>query len=270
MWNLESFAKINIFLEITGKQNGLHTLHSLFVKINLADNITIIPSHNLTVTYKNKQIDGDIITKAMGVLKKRFPQINTNFTIDVVKNIPIGAGLGGGSSNAGTIINFIIEQNSIIITNKELGQIAMEVGSDVPFFLHNHPMILRGTGAELTKPLFKIPQLHCVIAHPEKHLLTKNVFGEIAPPHSRFRAVLNFEDALSRINEMQTAANLLTNGGINTTLNTLFHPRALVVRMSGSGSACFALFKNEADAKECFAKAKNVVKQCYLTQTVKF
>lgn len=268
MWSLKSFAKINLFLEITGKQNGFHKLHSLFVKIDLADNITITPNNTLTVSYKNQQVDSDIITKTIFCLRKHFFQINTNFHIHVEKNIPIGAGLGGGSSNAATIMNFILEQNNIVIPTQELHNIAMEIGSDVPFFLHNNPMLLCGTGAELTKPTFKIPKLHCVIAYHEKHLLTKSVFAKITPPYTRFRAVLNFEDALSRTNEMQTAANLLANGEVNTTLNSLFHPKTLAVRMSGSGSACFALFKNETDAKECFLKANKAVKHCYLTKTI--
>jgi 4-diphosphocytidyl-2-C-methyl-D-erythritol kinase len=267
MWELDSFAKINIFLEITEKSGDLHKLHSLFCKIDLADNITIKPFSQLKVTYNNQKITNDILFKTITVLRKHFPKINTNFLINVNKNIPIGAGLGGASSNAATVIKFLLKENFIEIPHTELLKIGKEVGSDVPFFLCNGPMILHGTGAELNKPNFKIPQIYCVISYPNFILLTKDVFARISPPYTKFKAVINFEDALIRNNEMQTTANLITNGLINKTLTHLFHPKALVTKMSGSGVSCFSLFRKKEEAIQCFhALQKHNNTQVFLTQ----
>lgn len=268
MWNLKSPAKVNIFLEIIGKKEGLHCLHSLFCKVDLYDDIIITPNEILSVVYHNNKIENDIITKTVSVLNKHFPHINTNFCFNITKNIPVGAGLGGGSSNAAMVINFLLEQNQIATSVTELSSIAKEIGSDVPFFLHNSSMILNGSASELAKPSFKTPHLYCVIAHAGSHLLTKNVFEKINQPYTRFREVLNFSDAISRANEMQTAANLLTNGLIHQTLQAIFHANALTVKMSGSGSACFALFKQEEDAQNCLEKAKERLPFCVLTKLI--
>ena len=267
MWEFDSFAKINIFLEITGKSEDLHKLHSLFCKIDLADKIIIKPSFQLEITYNNQEITNDILLKTITVLRNHFPKINTNFLINVNKNIPIGAGLGGASSNAATIIKFLLKANSIEISHTALLSIGKEVGSDVPFFLCNSTMILHGTGTELIKPNFKIPQVYCVISYPNFILLTKDVFAKISPPYTKFKAVVNFEDTLIRNNEMQTVANLITGGLINRTLTQLFHSKALVTKMSGSGVSCFSLFCKKEDAVQCFnTLQKHQDTQVFLTQ----
>jgi 4-diphosphocytidyl-2-C-methyl-D-erythritol kinase len=252
MWEFDSFAKINIFLEITEKPTDLHKLHSLFCKIDLADKITIKPFSQLEITYNNQTITNDILLKTITALRKHFPKINTNFSININKNIPIGAGLGGASSNAATIIKFLLKENSIKIPHMELLKIGKEVGSDVPFFLCNSPMILHGTGTELSKPNFSIPQIYCVISYPNFILLTKDVFARISPQYTKFKAVINFEDAILRNNEMQPTANLITGGLINKTLTHLFHTKALVTKMSGSGVSCFSLFHKKEEAVQCF------------------
>lgn len=257
MWNLKSFAKINLFLEITGKLGNLHSLHSLFLKINLCDDIEILPAEKLKIEYTNTTVSGDIIQKTINILQKYFPCVNVDFYIKITKNIPIGAGIGGASGNAAVILKFLLECNNVEISNTQLMEIGKEIGSDVPFFLYNSAMILNGTSIELTKPNFKIPKLWCVISCPNIQLLTKDVFANITPPYTKFKAVTSFEEATLRQNDMQVQANLLTNGKINKNLCFLFSNKAIITRMSGSGASCFSLFRNENDAKECLQNMKN-------------
>ena len=248
---LKSFAKINIFLEITGKSNGLHNLHSLFARINLFDEISVSKSNCFEVLYNNHKIKNDIITKTVNILHNHFPQINTNFHFNITKNIPIGAGLGGASSNAAEVLNFIISQNNIAVSRKDLLQIGKEIGDDVPFFLSQGWQFLNGSSIELSPFLLNIPKLYGVIAFPKCELLTKDVFAKISPPYSPYAPISSFQDAILRKNDMQNAADEITNGLISKTLKTISNENAISTKMSGSGCACFSLFENEQLAQEC-------------------
>ena len=254
---VKSFAKINIFLEITGKENGLHNLHSLFAKINLFDEISISASSFFEVLYNNHKIKNDIITKTVGILQNHLPQINANFQFNVKKNIPIGAGLGGASSNAAEVLKFLISQNNIEVSTEALLQIGKEIGADVPFFLFKGWQILNGSSTELTPFLFNVSQLFAVIAFPKCELLTKDVFAKISPPHTPHTPISSFQEAISRKNDMQNSANEITNGLILKTLGKISHANAISTKMSGSGCACFSLFENEQFARECYNSNKN-------------
>ena len=254
---LKSHAKINLFLEITGKKDGLHILHSLFSCINIYDEIAIRKSETLKITYGNTQVEDDIILKAISVLRKHFCDVDANFIIDVKKNIPIGAGLGGGSSNAAEVLKFLIAYNKIDVSCERLLEIAFEIGSDVPFFILKKPMVLNGTGKEISSPPFQILPLFCVVAYGNFSLLTKDVFAQIKPPYSIFEPVHSFNEAIIRRNDMQETANVLTNGLISRTIHAISHGKSMATRMSGSGIACFSLFGEESHAQECL---KNAVK----------
>ena len=253
---LKSFAKINIFLEITGKENGLHNLHSLFARINLFDEISVSQNNCFEVLYNNKTIENDIITKTVNILQKLFPQINTNFHFNIIKNIPIGAGLGGASSNAAEVLKFLISQNNIAVSREDLLHIGKEIGADVPFFLSQGWQVLNGSSTELSPFLFNIPQLFAVVAFPKCELLTKDVFAKISPPYSPYASISSFDDAILRKNDMQNAANEITNGLIVKTLGKISNENAISTKMSGSGCACFSLFENEQFAKRCYHSNK--------------
>ena len=253
---LKSFAKINIFLEITGKENGLHNLHSLFARINLFDEISVSQNNSFEVFYKNKTIENDIITKTVNILRNHFPQINANFKFNITKNIPVGAGLGGASSNSAEVLKFLISQNNIKIPKEDLLQIGKEIGADVPFFLSQGWQFLNGSSTELSPFLFNIPQLFAVVAFPRCELLTKDVFAKISPPYSPHNPISSFHDATSRNNDMQNAANEVTNSLIVKTLGKISNENAISTKMSGSGCACFSLFENEQFAQECYNSNK--------------
>lgn len=253
---LKSFAKINIFLEITGKENGLHNLHSLFARINLFDEISVSKSNSFEVLYNNKTIENDIITKTVNTLRNHFPQINANFQFNVTKNIPIGAGLGGASSNAAEVLKFLIAQNNIAVSREDLLHIGKEIGADVPFFLSQGWQVLNGSSTELSPFLFNVSQLFAVVAFPKCELLTKDVFAKISPPYSPYASISSLQNAILRKNDMQNAANEITNGLIVKTLGKISNENAISTKMSGSGCACFSLFENEQFAKRCYDSNK--------------
>ena len=246
---IKSYAKVNIFLEIVGKLDGFHKLHSLFVKIDLFDEIFVKKSEKFKSTYSGAKIESDILIKTEKVLRKHFEKINTDFEFDVHKKIPIGGGLGGASSNAAEVVKFLLEVNDIVVTHEKLLEIGGEIGADVPFFLCNDAMILCGVGKELTKPVFEIPKLWFVLHIPKFACITKEIFAKIKPPYSRYEEVLSFADCLKRCNDMQNVADEISCGLIAQSLKKLHNDNALKVAMSGSGSVCFAVFDGEKHIK---------------------
>ena len=173
---IKCYAKINLFLHITGKtQNGFHLLDSMvmFAK-NLYDelHITRADKNEITVDGKwAKYLRGqNILAKTL----EKFAPIakDSNFKIKLIKNIPIGAGLGGGSSNAAELIKFIMQHFKCKISNEKLA----EIGADVPMFLHRKALYFTGIG-EKVHPIKKMPQIYSLIVYPNTVISTHEIFN---------------------------------------------------------------------------------------------
>jgi 4-diphosphocytidyl-2-C-methyl-D-erythritol kinase len=242
---IKSYAKINLFLEITGKEGGFHKLHSLFLKIDLHDDISVVRSDTLKAVYSGTAVENDIVLKVGRILAEYFPHVDTAFEFRITKRIPIGGGLGGASSNAASVLKLLLNENNIILSQQMLFEIAGKIGADVPFFLCDGAMILNGVGMELSRPEFEVPNLYFALNFPKYSSITKDVFAKIKPPYTKYRPVISFEDCLLRGNDMYNAANELSGGLIASGLESLNHEKALVVRMSGSGATCFAVFDDD-------------------------
>lgn len=142
---IKSYAKVNIFLQITGKRDGYHLLASRFAKVSsLFDMIGFtknkINSFNLVGDF-SCDLQKNTIYKAYLELTKRYPTANEffrEFSIEVQKNIPEFAGLGGGSSNAAALLNFVNNYQGLKIKADELALIGANVGADVPFFVYEY------------------------------------------------------------------------------------------------------------------------------------
>lgn len=140
----KAFGKINIILKVKRKKanESKHQIDSVMqICHKMYDKIKIKPAKNFNVRYINsyKQVitfDGCSISKIVRWFKSNFPNSNTNFQINVVKNIPVNSGFGGESTDAAFVLNFLIQKNEITeLTNKQIEDIAINVGSDIPFFL---------------------------------------------------------------------------------------------------------------------------------------
>ena len=140
----KAFGKINIILKVKRKKpnESKHQIDSVMqICHKMYDKIKIKPAKNFNVRYINsyKQVitfDDCSISKIVRWFKSNFPNSNTNFQINVVKNIPVNSGFGGESTDAAFVLNFLIQKNEITeLTNKQIEDIAINVGSDIPFFL---------------------------------------------------------------------------------------------------------------------------------------
>ena len=180
MTQIKSFAKINLALEVTGKEaNGYHTLNNVMCTLgDYYDEISIELSNDFSVNvYGKYAFEGEnIVQKIANKFKEKFDG-NINFKFAIKKNIKTGAGLGGGSSNAGEVLNFLLKQNGIELTQREYSDFTISVGADVPFFYNHSPKMCYHFGEEVTPLNFIFPSsLYVIVVLPAFAINTKKAF----------------------------------------------------------------------------------------------
>jgi 4-diphosphocytidyl-2-C-methyl-D-erythritol kinase len=182
---LKSPAKVNLFLEIkSNRKDGYHNLESIMQTISLYDELSFEDTDkNIIFSCDNKALPCDktnLVYKAALAIKTKF-NINKGVKIYLKKNIPQGAGLGGGSSNAATTILALVKLWNIKTTQKELESIATKLGADVPFFLTGGTCLCEGIG-EIVTPLKSITNLDMILVNPGFGISTVGIYKKINFP----------------------------------------------------------------------------------------
>ncbi len=239
---LNSPAKINLTLKILGfdKKLSKHKLSSKVVLLRFSDNIKISKSNNLCINYIKDNskiiIKNDIVKKTIKYFDKKYDTCS-NFDIVIHKNIPVGYGLGGGSSNAATILKFLYDYNNINIKNYY--QDAPIIGSDVLLFKDKYPKIIDGLHSykklKLTNPRWK----KIFILFPSKINITKKIFG-------LFKKKINVKNKNKTFQNDLLYASMIFNEEFKDLYNYIeFKKNKLALwGMSGSGSSIFLSFKS--------------------------
>ncbi|MCY3802285.1 MAG: 4-(cytidine 5'-diphospho)-2-C-methyl-D-erythritol kinase [Chloroflexi bacterium] len=259
---LKSFAKINLGLEVLGKRpDGYHELISVMQSISLHDVLTISKSTDITVDgdVPRDLPEGDLVRQAADLLGETIG-IAQGAHLNLRKAIPIGAGLGGGSSNAACALLGLNLLWGAALTLDELTALAAELGSDVAFFLRGGTALARGRGHEMSA-LPESPRHEVVIAMPDQSLSTARVYDSVRPHHfSDGTATLALAEGIrdgpllySRIRNSLQAPAVRLLGGINGLIAELRRLGAKASIVSGSGSACFGLFAEHEPARRAAA-----------------
>jgi 4-diphosphocytidyl-2-C-methyl-D-erythritol kinase len=257
MFELKSFAKINLGLEIMGKRvDGYHNLKTIFQTIDLYDTIEIKENHTGTI-----HLDGDdplvewdrgnTIFKAFDIIGDTF-KLHQGFDIFVKKKIPVGSGLGGGSSNAAVILLFLNEYFRLNLQIEDLIDMVVKIGADVPFFLIGGTVMAEGIGERIT-PLENFEESRVTIVIPAIKVPTALIF-------SHFN--LTTKPIKSKIDTFITSKKLevLENNLEKTTFELFPEVRMIkkkmrtmgfkLVLMSGSGSAVYGVQGSGANTSE--------------------
>ncbi|NMN67537.1 4-diphosphocytidyl-2-C-methyl-D-erythritol kinase [Candidatus Pelagibacter ubique] len=264
-FKLKSYAKINLALNVTGKKSKLHNIESLISFINLHDSIMLRESktkqHKIIFFGKfSKNISKiNTISKLLKILDDKKLLNNKKFEIRVIKNIPQKAGMGGGSMNAASLLNFFIEKKMIKLKKNELKKISNEVGSDVILGINPSSTILLSNG-DIKKYKNKI-KFHILVTKPNFGCSTKYIYSKVnsfskpqfnPPKQKLFDAkYLKCLDndlekvALNKYPELKKIKSYLS--GLSN---------ALFVRMSGSGSSIVAYFHSKKACKKAFSQYK--------------
>ncbi len=266
-------AKINIFLNIVAKKSdGYHQLESIFIPIELGDFLEINPSANFKLTlngnYQDKiDFNENILLKILDYFKKNY-QITDNFSINLQKNIPVGAGLGGGSSDGAGFIKILNQIFNLKLDKPKMQEIALNFGSDLPFFFEESACMVRGRGELVSRlPLHiveKFKNYKILLINPNINLSTKLIFENyqklIGANKINYSKPMDFEnlftknlDEIFKINNNDLAQIAFSIHPILLEiLKDLKSFNPISANMTGSGSTMFAIFdKLNLDLNQC-------------------
>ncbi len=251
-------AKINIGLNITEKRtDGFHNIESVFYPVyKLTDKIEIQESSKFNIVNNgiNLKIDStqNLIYKAFKVIKDKFniPYVNINLQ----KDIPTGAGLGGGSADAAFMLKYLNNKYNLKLTDEHLEKTALEICSDCPFFIKNTPRFVSGKGDKFKDINLDLSNYFLVIIKPNIFISTPEAYSKIIPQKPKY-------DLLSTINKpVEDWKNIIKNDFEKTIFDKhkilaeikqyLYDKGAVFAAMSGSGSSIYGLFKQKITIKK--------------------
>jgi 4-diphosphocytidyl-2-C-methyl-D-erythritol kinase len=269
-------AKINFGLHIVGKRkDGYHLLDTVILPISLYDDLQIISVKRaaekrtslpkITVSCDHSLVPGgkkNLAYQAASLFLNEH-RIDKHVHISIKKQIPVGAGLGGGSSDAAATLVGLNRLFRVKCPLKKLLQLAASLGADVPFFIRSVPARARGIGERLT-PLRSFPRLWLVILYPGIPVSTESVYNNLRLKLTKPTANTSISTLLRNRNQLRRL--LLVNDLEPVTIaryprvgalkEKLIHEGASSALMSGSGSAVFGVFASLAEAGQAFRRLR--------------
>ena len=243
-------AKINLGLHIVSKRpDGYHNLETIFFPLDIKDKIEIEGADEFSFNLEGLKIDGDVesnlVVKAYRLLQKDF--LLPNVKISMQKNIPFGAGLGGGSADASFTLRALNEMFNLGLADEVLASYASKLGADCPFFIYNRPMLATGIGTELSPIELSLEGYKIEWVKPNVHVSTADAYRNVKPKEPKFSLselpnipIEQWKDCL--VNDFEES--VFTQYPELAEIKQDFYNRgAVYAAMSGSGSTIFAITK---------------------------
>jgi 4-diphosphocytidyl-2-C-methyl-D-erythritol kinase len=172
-----SYAKVNLFLYVLSRRNdNYHDLYSLVTRVNLFDYISVEKS----AQFKIKCNIASLSTNENNILYKLYLKVEEKFNITpcsiiLYKNIPIGAGLGGGSSNAAALLELLVKLYKLTLTLSQKISLLSSISADAPYFLHKGARIISGIGDKISDPI-NIPKFYILLIKPSYSIATREIY----------------------------------------------------------------------------------------------
>ncbi|MDH5681251.1 MAG: 4-(cytidine 5'-diphospho)-2-C-methyl-D-erythritol kinase [Spirochaetota bacterium] len=284
--NWKSYAKINLFLDITGKRDdGYHTIDTVFLMVSLHDSIVL--SENDELEDGEIAFDCDIeelnsrdnlIWKAIELMRPYIPSGKKGITLKLNKVIPFGAGLGGGSSNAASAMLLLRKHFNIDIDDKALMRLGSRLGADVPFFVRGGIARGRGIGDELNYYDGLIFPYHFIIIKPPIHASTQEAYQGLLSVNPQSNKSLDellqgiqsgdldsvSKNLYNKFEESQFARYPV----LKELKDKLLACGACGALMSGSGSALFAIYRTKEMAEAAFKSLNDKDNQVFMAEAV--
>ena len=261
---LKSYAKVNLGLKILNKRpDNFHNIASIFIRIDLHDVVELIPSKEFSFICNNKNIStkNNTVVSTCNILNEK-NNMKKKFKIILHKYIPLESGLGGGSSNAATILSALNEINNLKLSTKEMISIGKEIGSDVPFFINGGTKFVTGIGDIIKNhPSLIIKQLTFLLIFPKFSISTKWAYKNIKNNlHNhldsyKFPALDEYVDWKLFDNDFEKVVGS-AYPEIFEIKEVLLNNGALYSGLSGSGSTMFGIYNN----KQFILEAQNKLK----------
>lgn len=244
-------CKINLGLYITGKRNdGYHNLETVFYPLPLTDVLEIIPAKAATLHVTGKAVAGDehknLVWRAYELLQEMFPIQMGKVDIHLHKVIPMGAGMGGGSADGAFMLQMLNDEFSLGMQQHDLAKLALQLGSDCPFFIYNTPQFASGRGEELQPIHIDLSAYSIQLVCPEVHISTAKAFSMLAPKPASFNLktlpnlpITEWKHTIS--NDFETAI-FSEHPELADIKQQLYAQGAIYASMSGSGSTIYGIF----------------------------
>ena len=253
-------CKINLGLNVIRKRpDGYHDIATCFYPVPWTDALEIVPSRNFTFSTSGDPVPGavadNLCVRAYELLKKDFSI--KPVSIHLLKKIPIGAGLGGGSADGAFTLKVLNDLFALGLTTEQLIEYAARLGSDCPFFMEAKPAIGTGRGEIVSPVRLSLKGKYLIIVKPEVSISTEQAFSETTPrePGVDLRTIVEehpveeWKHLLTNDFEASTFKRFPVIEAIHTKLYAF---GAMYASMSGTGSAVFGIFEKEVDLRKEF------------------
>lgn len=256
-------AKINLFLHVNDKRDdGYHNLQSAMFFIDVGDEVSIEPSERNALVVSGEyaaelpKAEDNLVMRALALLQQEFPQ-TLKWKVSLQKNLPVAAGIGGGSSDAATLIRAVVAENPTDYPPEKLRSLLLQLGSEMLVCYAAQPALVEGRG-DIVSRWPQVPAWTILLVNPALPLATKDVFAamqaEDFTPPQKFEVPQNAAEwkalAQATSNNMTRAAMRIVPE-IGEVLEAIAsQPECFLARMSGSGATCFGVFESVETAEK--------------------
>lgn len=282
-YRIKAYAKINLGLDVVRRlPNGYHEVKMIMQNVGIYDELTLtkIPG-GITMTTDSAELPTDennLVYKAAKLMLTEY-DITEGVRIHLDKNIPIAAGMAGGSTDAAAVMKGINELFDLNLPMTRLMELGVRIGADVPYCIMGGTALAEGIGEVLTA-LPPIPKCHILVAKPDINVSTKFVYEHLDaagvthhPDIDGMRDAIqdgNLQGILERMENVLETVTIPAHPIIHTIKNRMLTLGAAGSLMSGSGPTVFGIFTDDTTAKKAFEQIKcdDLAKQVFLTTPV--
>lgn len=273
-------AKINLALHVTGRRSdGYHLLDSLVIFAAFGDKVSVrlaaSDSFEMSGPFGHElpSDEQNLVIRARDALRKRFPAQATPVAIQLEKQLPVASGIGGGSSDAAATIRSLAALWGIDAEPEQLAAIGLMLGADVPMCLQGRSLIARGIGEDIAC-VAALPHLPMVLANNGVSVSTPQAFAALEnrdnPPLPALPALSCVAEVCAYLAETDNhlfAATATLTPAIGETMDALRATDPQLVRMSGSGGTCFAIYGSDCEAEAAAAKLRQLHPDWFVVAT---
>ena len=268
-----AFAKVNLTLRILSKlKYGYHRIQSFIIFLNLKDEIQLTESDLRydKIIFKGKFSRGinkksNTISKLLKILRAKGFLKNVFFKVIIEKNIPQGSGLGGGSSDAASVLNILKKKYYLKISKKKMIDVASQVGSDVPFCIDYFKKIINSSNKKFVRPRINL-RFFLLLVYPNFKNSTRKIYklnNLFSRPNSQLTEKYLKNNLINILKNDQNDLQAIVENKNKKIKDLIYRlsiqKNCLFSRMSGSGSTCYGVFQNLRSAK----RAKKMLKKYY-------
>ena len=275
-------AKINLGLDILGKRpDGLHELAMVMASIDLADRLYLeeIPEGRIIIETNKAFLPTDKknhVYEALELVKERF-EIKKGLRVKIHKEIPVAAGLGGGSTDSAAALRAVNRLWDLGLSIEEIASLGAEVGSDVPYCVYGQTSLVEGFGEKVT-PIAPMPQCWVVVVKPRMSVSTRTIFAQIVMEdlyHPDIAALVSaieandYQKMTENLGNSMEVVTIRKHPVIQQLKDRMLKYGADAAMMSGSGPTVYALCHKYSRAKHVFNALKGFCEEVYLVRTLK-